>query len=226
MKLRIKPGKRYTIIGRTGSGKSVLMMRLIESYTQKPIVILNSKEDGDISALADGKNGVEVNNVDDMLKAVKDRYEYVIITPPTSELDKPEILDNYILQMYLTNRPHLFVIDELYMIHNNNRAYQGLLALLTRGRSKKMSYIGCVQRPAGISRTAISEADEFFIFRLKDNRDKKVVWDIGLDMPENIEQYCFYHSDGETSRVFAPIPFAEKPPEPEYEKTFNKPVRR
>lgn len=226
MKLEIKPGKRYTIIGKTGSGKSVLMLKLIETYKHKPILILNSKEDPDISDLADGKKGVEVGSIAAMLSAVKKHYEYIVITPPLHELPDPVALDNYILQMYLTNKPHLFAIDELYMIHRGGRPGAGLTALLTRGRSKKMSYVGCVQRPAGVSRHVISEAEEFFIFNLTDERDKKILNEIGLDIPEKIDDYHFYHSDNDGARIFAPLPFEVKNESENETQAFNRKIFR
>lgn len=55
------------------------------------------------------------------------------------------------------------------------RAGSGLIALLTRGRSKGISVLMSTQRPAWLSRFCFTEAQKYYIYRLTDRRDSKVL---------------------------------------------------
>jgi hypothetical protein len=69
-------------------------------------------------------------------------------------------------------------IDEAYTFQINGRAGRGLLALLTRGRSRGISTIISTQRPVRLDRACITEARKVYVFALSDNADKKRLDDV------------------------------------------------
>lgn len=160
---KVESGKRALVLGKTGSGKTVGGAWLL-SRSPGHWVILNSKYDELLSKL-----GPSVSwQTDDILKGLK-KNRVVVAHPNTYEADE---LDNVLLDLTETRQPISVFVDELLYLHKGNgRAGQGLLGLLTRGRSRKQSFIGCTQRPAFISNFCYSETDYFAAYNLQMPKD-------------------------------------------------------
>ncbi len=154
----IEPGKRALVIGKTGSGKTVGGAWLL-SRSPGRWVILNSKYDTLLSQL-----GPSVDwEVGDIIKGLK-KSRVVVAHPKTYE---PEQLDGVLLELCESGQPIGVFVDELLYLHKGNgRAGPGLMGLLTRGRSRKQSFIGCSQRPAFLSGFCYSESEYFAVFNL------------------------------------------------------------
>ncbi len=155
---RVGAGERCMVIGRTGSGKTTGAVWLLSRAPGRWLVI-NSKGDALLEAL-----GPSVPYDARSILAMPDDVRVAVATPATFE---PEDLDRVLLELCEARAPLGIMIDELLYFHNaSGRAGPGLMGLLTRGRSRGQSFIGCSQRPAAISQFCYSECDYFAVYRL------------------------------------------------------------
>lgn len=146
------------IIGRTGSGKTTGALWLLSRAPGRWLVI-NSKGDALLDTL-----GPQVAFDARAILAMPDDVRVMVATPRTFE---PDELDRVLLELCESRARISVLIDELLYFHNaSGRAGPGLMGLLTRGRSRAQSFIGCTQRPAAISQFCYSECDYFAIYRL------------------------------------------------------------
>lgn len=89
-------------------------------------------------------------------------------------------------------------LDELYHIEHvglKNKVIQHL----TQGRSKMITVVAGVQRPAWVTRFAMSEATHVFCFRLGDDEDRKAISNrLGKNFAREVEtlkrfQFAYLH---------------------------------
>jgi len=211
----IEPGRHAVIVGQNGSGKSQMLIHLALENSQKRI-ILDTKKDDDFLHLAKGKQvTVTANNYREFLKHLKKPlFDYLIVRPEKFELADPRALDNY-LSVIAELKNYSTFIDEAYPFHSNGgRCYQGMTAILTRGRSAGLSLITCTQRPAWVSNFIYSESSIFFIFRLIQEKDRKKIAEFIPYNREMPERYYFYYHDinGENrSDLCEPIKVFKRP---------------
>lgn len=66
-------------------------------------------------------------------------------------------------------------IDETYYVEHELGLHRPLIKLLTQGRSKWITVVLGVQRPAWVSRFVMSEPTHVFNSRLHDQRDIKMI---------------------------------------------------
>lgn len=212
--IRLKPGERGFIVGQTGSGKSygaAFMLR----YSPQRVIALDTKHEPLFEHIANGDDKtVVVHSRDEMLDAYKQKTgaEYIIVRPPAAELSDPELLDAYLQDIYESCRDVLTFVDELYMFHQGSRAFPGLIGLLTRGRARALTTLMATQRPAWVSRFALTESQRFYIFRLSDRRDWKTLASIGPfeeweTKPIPKFHYLYWRQgEDDAPRLMAPLP--------------------
>lgn len=198
----LKPGSRTTLCGKTGSGKSTIAITMLRKSRQKWILI-DPKADDKIATL----NPAVIHSLKlaDVQRAWKEGYQYVAIQPPPQT--KPLDIDAFILDAYENLTNFGVYIDELYYIHNAGRAGDGLTAILTRGRSDKITYLGATQRPAWISLFCLSEADYIAQFKLQLENDRKRIYSVTgeavmLNNPPAPYSFYYYDSPGDSLRYF------------------------
>jgi hypothetical protein len=164
----VAPGKRALILGKTGSGKTIGASWLL-SRSPGRWVVLNSKHDEFLTSLAPSVEW----NAKAIIKASK-KHRVLIAHPDDFE---PDVLDDVLFELCESRQAIGVFVDELMYLHKGNgRAGPGLMGLLTRGRSRKQSFIGCSQRPAYLSNFCYSESEYFGIYNLKLKADwSKVV---------------------------------------------------
>lgn len=152
---RIKPGQRAIMAGRTGSGKST-WARWMLTRSPGTWLILNPKHSDAYNGLSDSTviTSLDLRKIESAML----RYRFVIINPDTLESDA-DTLDAFILSVHNNWRNVGFCCDELYKLHKNGVAGQGLIGWLTRGRELKQSFLGLSQRPAWLSQFVFSETD-------------------------------------------------------------------
>ena len=164
----VPPGKRALILGKTGSGKTIGASWLL-SRSPGRWVILNAKYDEFLSQL-----GPHVEwDAKSIIKATK-KNRVVVAHPKDFKADE---LDDVLFELCESRHSISVFIDELMYLHKGNgTAGPGLLGLLTRGRSRKQSFIGCSQRPAYLSNFCYSESEYFGVYKLKLPDDwKKII---------------------------------------------------
>lgn len=204
----IKPGQRVLAAGRSGSGKSTLARWLL---TRSPLkwVILNPKGTKAYDELPDTAkiNSLDMGKIE---KALKDRrVRYVIVNPNSSEI-KPDVMDDFILELHNSWTSVGLCCDELYTLHKNGVAGQGLIAWLTRGRELKQSFLGLTQRPAWISQFLFSESNFILGMSLNLQKDRNRMY----EMTEKEEyrkklkalDWLWYNTDTEDLNYFGPVP--------------------
>lgn len=225
MNINLKRGERGVVIGQTGSGKTMLSMWLLRTAPQSPVVIMDTKIEPSFDDIAHPDESLEiVQSADDFLTQWKGKKQpdYIIVRPSAAELSDPTLLDDTLVEIYGRGRSLLLYIDEAYQWHIGGQAGQGLIGLLTRGRSKGMSTLLSTQRPSWISRFCFTESQKYYICRIADKRDLKTIESFipefaTLPMPQ--KYHFWYYNTGETEK-----PLYVKPINVtmfEHEKIFN-----
>ena len=96
-------------------------------------------------------------------------------------------------------------IDEAYYVEHVLHIGNETTKLLTQGRSKHISVVLGVQRPAWVSRFALSEPVHVLCSRLHDRRDIKVMQEIaGAEYAEslsNLKRYEFSYINRDTMNI-------------------------
>jgi len=170
----IKAGERAIVAGRTGSGKSSLARWLLVRSVGH-WVIINPKHTKAFDSLPDS-NIVEKMESAAIAKSMQD-YRFTIINPPSNQAT-PEHLDALISWLHDNYKNIGLVVDELYAIHSNGRAGQGLIGWLTRGRELKQSFLGLAQRPSWLSKFLFSEAEYICSMSLSMDDDRKRMYEM------------------------------------------------
>lgn len=189
--LIIEIGERGVIIGKTGSGKTTLMVKLILYSLAFPIVIIDTKVDDTFNILS---YYYETNILQDVIERLE-KEPVILYRPEPLDIIENKI-DDFLNYLYENVRNCYVYIDEAYQLHTPT-IDKGFLNLLMRGRSKNISVVCGVQRPRNVSRYIFTEANKFYIFELTDLEDRKRVYEFCafeqvLEIPE---QYHFWFSN-------------------------------
>lgn len=158
---RWRIGEHIAVAGDTGSGKTYLIARLVT--LRNFVIFLRTKAD-DIELPGFRKARTTA--------AMDDLYETRILLEPHHSHQMREgyrMLKNVFEQGGWT-----VCIDELWYVENKLRLGEQVDMLLTQGRSEKISVIVGMQRPARVSRFAISQATHVFAFALE-GRDIQIM---------------------------------------------------
>ena len=161
----VRPGERVLISGKTGSGKTRGMIWLAHRQSL-PVIVLDTKIDPAFETLP---GAFVVNGLDCDLSAIYAQHEtlpQLIIRPNPHEYNA-DSLDAFLDYIYSSCENICVCIDELYSLHSNGRPGSGLISLITRGRSKRITVISGAQRPAWISLFCLSETDYYMIYLLQ-----------------------------------------------------------
>jgi hypothetical protein len=155
--------ERTLVTGRTGSGKTQLGAFLLSRapFDRQPFIIVDYKRD----ALLNASNKIREIGYNEV---PKHPGLYIIHPEPTPAHDIA--VNNWLLKVWRRHNVGLF-FDEIYMVPDK----EGLAAILTQGRSLRIPAIINTQRPAWLSRFALSEADHFAVFHLNDSDDRKKI---------------------------------------------------
>jgi hypothetical protein len=154
-------GEHIAAVGDTGTGKTYLVSRLVAM--REYVVVLRTKPD-DIRF----EGFRRVKRAD----AMDDVYQSRILLVPDHSKQVKEayaMLDRVWEQGGWT-----VVIDELWYVEKLLKLGPWVERLLTQGRSKKISVVVGMQRPAQISRFAISQCTHLFTFRVE-GRDLQTI---------------------------------------------------
>lgn len=205
---RLPSGKqRVTVIGRTGTGKTVAGLWHLSNYNlkTKPWVIFNFKNEQHIDDIPNARH-IDL----DYVPKKKDSGIF-ILNPTPQDSRKPKAgeqspVEEYLWKIWSREDCGIFC-DEGYMMGDN----LGFSSNLTQGRSKKIPMIVCAQRPSWLSRFVFSEADFFQVFDLNDKRDKATIegftpLDYSTD-PQLEEHQSWYYDVGKNKlHKFNPVP--------------------
>ena len=180
--------QKILIIGRNGSGKSVAAVWHLsrQNYLTYPWVVFNHKREELINEIP---GAIHI----DRLNFLPTKPGIYIYTPqPEADDDAVEAL---MWAIYRRGKTGVY-IDEGYMINPRSPA---LNTLYTQGRSLHIPMITLSQRPARISRFAVSESHFYQIFHLVDKRDRDILASFvetpdGTNLDELNRELPEYHS--------------------------------
>jgi energy-coupling factor transporter ATP-binding protein EcfA2 len=206
-------GERALIVGQTGSGKTQFVRWLLErsplapeGHINSPCVIYDTKDEPKFETLPRSRI---VTSEEEASEAIDDEsVDYVVWRFPHRILTQPAVLDGFLENHYLNWQGVDCYIDELYQFHDAGRAGPGLMALYTRGRSKGITTLAATQRPAWISRFAISEAQKFYMFFLGLEDDlKRMQKDARMGVVQDPDEFHFWfkRQGREDARLMKPI---------------------
>lgn len=200
-------GQRAIVAGRTGSGKSTLANYLLKN-SPSHWVILNPKITSAYNRLPNS-TVIEGFNLKKIEASIFSGKKFTVVNPTRGEANS-ETMDLFVSWIHDNFMGVGLCADELYTLHKNGRPGEGLLALLTRGRELKQSFIGLTQRPAWVSQFVFSEADYIGQMSLNIPGDRKRMYEfIGNPMAlENIppRHWLWYDVGGDKLRYFNPVP--------------------
>ncbi len=200
-------GRRVTVAGRTGSGKSTLGCWLLMQPNPLHWIILNPKWTAAYKGLPDA-NVIEGINVPKIEKSLVN-HKFTIVNPIGAENNHTSL--DWLIGHFHENFSNLGICaDELYSLHNAARPGPGLTGLLTRRRELRQSFLGLTQRPAWVSQFVFSEADYIAEMDLTLAKDRKTLAEITGQpaMLERLERHrwLWYDVGADRLHYYAPVP--------------------
>lgn len=160
--LRLRIGERGAIIGRTGTGKSVLAQSLIPGEGRLAIIDPKRMFNYPVDIFHSYK---------DILKRKPKRFMY---RPNEQEFDNIEAYDS--VYKYIFDCGKFFVYtDEIVSVIDNSTPPRYLRLLYQLGREKRISILSTFQRPKSVPLFLMSESNKFYPFRLTLTDDIKRV---------------------------------------------------
>lgn len=155
-------GEHIAVVGDTGTGKTYLISQLVAA--RKYVVFFSTKRDETTKHFEGFQRARRADKMDDVFAS------HIILSPSYENQAREgwEMLERAWKQGNWT-----IVIDELWYAEKLGLKWQ-VERLLTQGRSKGVSVVVGMQRPAMISRFAIASCTHLFSFRL-DGRDADTI---------------------------------------------------
>ena len=196
--------KQHTlIVGGTGSGKSQFAAHMLSHapFHIQPYIILDCKRE-------ELFNSIERARYIDWNEIPKHPGIYIKQFQPQIDDEK---IENFLGRVYRKTKIGL-VFDEGYMIP------EGIVsAIYTQGRSLRIPIITLAQRPAWLTKFALSENTHYAYLRLSDPKDKEKLrgfvprvplWDLTKRLPPYHVRW--YDVARDESFMIAPAPDSEK----------------
>jgi ABC-type dipeptide/oligopeptide/nickel transport system ATPase component len=167
--MQIEKGQHVFVAGQTGTGKSVLAEVYVSGGDNA--ICLDTKGETNWTMIRD------VTVFDRLENLVNFKEGKAIYRPRFEELSI-EYYDKFFEWIYRRKNTDVW-IDELMSIYENaNSILPYHKAILTRGRTKKISCWNVTQRPKTIPLGCISESKHFFIFDLNLDADRKRIMEV------------------------------------------------
>lgn len=204
---RLNAGTRTVIAGRTGSGKTTLAAYLLLMRSYQHWVILNPKHTAGYDELPDAvvMNGWDGKKFDKNIR----EHRFTVINFKPQELSA-DFMDSVLWYIHETYNNIGILADEMYYLHKFGEAGDGLIGILTRGRERKQTFLGLVQRPKRISLFAFSESDYIVSLALNLESDRKRMVESTGDNrfinPLPKFHWRWYTVDDDSSTLWGPVP--------------------
>lgn len=168
-------GTHVTIVGRKGTGKSVLARRLFDSYPYDRVVL---DVTGDIRRDF-AEEGVPYVKLTAPLPVRLPRGEngQPVTAVFVPDMGDPAALDDLdrALGLALARGRTLVWIDEVGVVTTANKTGPNMRRALHHGRHKQLTMLNCGPRPVDIDPLVLAQADETFVFDLPNPRDRERV---------------------------------------------------
>lgn len=157
-------GEHVSVVGDTGTGKTFLLSRLAEYRSH--VVLFRTKLDTEREPHFGGFKYADSAN------ALEDgRYDKIVLTPKYRDQGKQGYA---MLEKVWQHGRWCVMIDELWYADQVLGLRSMIDKLLTQGRSARITVVVGMQRPAFVSRFALSQCTHVFSFRVE-GRDLKTM---------------------------------------------------
>lgn len=175
--------QRVLVAGRTGSGKTLLSTWLLSlaPFDQMPYVIFDYKRE----ALLNSSRWIKKITYND----IPDKPGLYMLQPEPGH----EVAVNHWLRRAWRKGNIGLYFDEVYNVPYRP-PYEAFNVICMQGRSLRIPAIISTQRPAWLSRYALSEADHYAIFHLNDVEDRRRLAGFLPDAADLDDRQPAYHS--------------------------------
>lgn len=164
---------RGVLVGMTGSGKSTLAHLLLEPYQFVAVI--------DPKGLLNWQGYERLTTLREVVKSKADK---IIYAPEAHELRDERFIDAFFAWVYHRKNTFLYV-DEVYAVSYRNEIPPHYHSILTRGRERGNGLLSATQRPMLIPTVIMSESENWYVFRLNMEGDrKKIEQTIGLSQEQ------------------------------------------
>lgn len=219
-RLRLRPDERWCIVGKSGSGKSVFARWIDYQYyvAHWPIVIVDPKKryvdaaNGDSYATSPSETAIA--RPWRITDGVFNPDARVQIYLPTFPAIKDPVLDRLFFSL-LERGGVVLHIEDMSQVANESKSPIGLTALMTDGRAAEVVMLMLAQRPVGIPRNMVDQAENFAFFRLPDPDDRtRQMKIIGggkrVELTILPKRYFWYLHEGDDQPTkFSPLPASQ-----------------
>lgn len=196
-----KIGERTFLLGKTGVGKTTVLLQLLRRFWGKnQIELIATKEDDKILSLP----VPIVTSINEVANYKFPEYPMVVYYPQGSELKDPEILDSWCQWCY-ERKNTVAAIDEVSQVAKKVLPLEGFLNLYTRGRTQNVTVIAGTQRPRGVPPITYTEAENIYKFYLSDKKDRQRVAEFThplMEMQVPDLHGFHYYNPGRSTKVF------------------------
>lgn len=193
-KLVIGRNDRVFIVGTTGSGKTSLSKAML--YGKPNVVVLDPKRTftlpeawphsiytdmGKLSEHPDTTTAIYRPEIAEMEKGCEEFFEWIFERGNT-----------------------LAYIDEVMRVTNAHRIGRGYATILQLGRERGISCWSATQRPANIPLVIMTESEHYFVFRLRNEDDRKRLYSYTgayefIRIPR--DEHGFYYYNDRTGKI-------------------------
>lgn len=179
MNLIPERNQRAVFIGPTGSGKTYLARRLLESLGDDYIVV-DPKRQWEPPSNIEARIVVNRKQLDAALTASARDGQPIIYRPSKAEVSSGDWSGpcDYVASRALERRHTTLYYDELAYVASGSdfrSKAPNYYYAITTGRSLGVGVWGSVQRPAWIPRIALTESDYRYTFYLRSESDRSTV---------------------------------------------------
>ncbi|NJD76937.1 MAG: hypothetical protein FIB08_07570 [Candidatus Methanoperedens sp.] len=199
--MQIKSSDRIFVAGKTGSGKTTLVKKMLfPMYTRR--VFWDIKlENSDLAFCC-----TICTTPDELRSSIKKGKTSILYQPKSLE---PFDFNRVCQILYETGNFTLFV-DEVSRVCTPSWIEPWHDEIMTRGRGRGVGIVNLTQRPRRCHNTVISEAEHFFIFRLQLETDIAKIKEIlprqwANQVSSLPYHHCIYSDSVGTIKPLAPI---------------------
>lgn len=195
----ISPADRVSIVGKTGSGKSVLVKRLLKEIEREaeklnfyyPIIILDNKG----SPKTFQGFGKRIKQLKDLKKSLAAGLSVIVYSPQESERNG-HYYAGFFEYLYKLNEPMLVYVDEFALLGKGENIPEYVEKFYKQGRERLQALWAATQNPVYLSHDVLSQADHYFVFDLLNKADRERIAAMAGDQlkkrPEEIHGFWYF----------------------------------